>query len=311
MDPRDVLARMSRPRRASAVLATLGLVLVLAVTLAACANAGAAPSAADLGGKPAEVPPGDTAGRPVAGEGSVAFPGLADLAERKIVKTGQISIEVPDVNAAIGDVRALALSLDGYVSGSQAAGERQAATLTLRVPADRFDEALERLRGMEGEVRVEATSEEDATASIVDLEARIRNLQASERQYRVLIERAEKVNDILAVQQRLDDVRGQIEQLIAQLKQLSGLAALSTVTVTLLPADRPVENAAEAWDPGSTFGTAIAALVSAGQALADVAIWLLIVGLPLLVILALALWLALRLRPLARRVGRATVAPED
>jgi tetrahydromethanopterin S-methyltransferase subunit G len=235
------------------------------------------------------------------GQGSVPF---ADLAERKIVKTGEITLEVPVVGAAVGELRAMALALDGYVSGSRTGGEDDSATVTLRVPADRFDEALERLHDMDGKVRVEATKDEDVTSSVVDLEARIRNLRASEEQYRILVRRAERINDVLAVQSRLDDVRGQIEQLTAQLTQLNGLATMSTLTVTLVPASTPVEDAAEAWDPGSTFGNAAAALVSAGQAVADAAIWLFIVGLPILLIAAIGLWLAMRLRPVAGRLAR-------
>ena len=236
---------------------------------------------------------------------------LADLSERKIVKTGEITVEVPAVGAAVGELRAMALSLDGYVSDSRTGGEDEAATVTLRVPADRFDEALDRLHGMDGEVRAEATRDADVTSSIVDLEARIRNLQASEEQYRLLVQRAEKIDDVLAVQSRLDEVRGEIEQLTAQLTQLNGLAAMSTLTVTLAPASTPVEDATEAWDPGSTFGNAAAALVSAGQTVADAAIWLLIVGVPILVIVAIIVWLAMRLRPVAGRVARPAPAADE
>ena len=294
-----------QPRLIGRLVGAFLVILATAGLLAACASAGA----------PAGASAGEAVGQPLApadpgtgvGIDDGAAPGgvpLADLAERKIVKTGEITVEVPAVAAAVGELRAMALSLDGYVSDSRTGGDDEAATVTLRVPADRFDEALDRLHAMDGEVRVEATRDEDVTSSVVDLEARIRNLQASEQQYRLLVQRAEKVDDVLAVQSRLDQVRGEIEQLTAQLTQLNGLAALSTLTVTLVPASTPVEDAAEAWDPGSTFGNAAAALVSAGQAVADAGIWLVIVGLPILVIVAIVVWLALRLRPLAGRVAK-------
>jgi hypothetical protein len=159
---------------------------------------------------------------------------------------------------------------------------------------------------MDGDVRAEATSEQDVTSSIVDLDARIENLEASEAQYRLLVERAKKVQDILSVQSRLDDVRGQIEQLKAQLEQLSGLAALSTLTVTLAPASTPVEDASEGWDPGATFDEALAALVGLGQGTSDLLIWLAIVGLPIGLVGAVVLVLAWRLTPAIRR--RAPIA---
>jgi hypothetical protein len=155
---------------------------------------------------------------------------------------------------------------------------------------------------LEGKVLSEATREEDVTSAIVDLEARIANLEASERQYRALVERAQAIDDILAVQTRLDSVRGEIEQLGAQLEQLSGLAGLSTLTVTLTPSPTPVvEQATEDWDPGATFENAVAALVGFGQGAADVLIWLGIVVLPLLVAVGVLALVVGRVLPFARR----------
>ena len=307
----------SQPHRAGRVAAALALVLAMAAILAACASTGAAP-VASAGGRGDEAAGASAPPEPGVGAGGDFDDGeapggvpLADLAERKIVKTGEITLEVPAVAAAVGELRAMALALDGYVSDSRSGGEEESATITLRVPAERFDQALDRLHAMDGEVRVEATRDEDVTTVVVDLDARIRNLQASEEQYRLLVQRAEKIDDVLAVQSRLDEVRGQVEQLTAQLTQLNGLAAMSTLTVTLVPVSTPVEDAAAAWDPGSTFGKAVAALVSAGQGVADAAIWLLIVVLPLLMIVAIVAWLALRLRPVAARVTAQSPTAEE
>jgi hypothetical protein len=299
-------------RRWAPALGLLTVLLTIALLAAACATASAPAAGASAGGEDAGQPvpaEGPGKGQLDGGTGQGGSVPFAGLAERKIVKTGELTLEVPAVGTAVGELRAMALSLGGYVSDSRTGGEHESATVTVRIPADRFDAALERLHGMDGQVKVEATKDEDVTSSVVDLEARIRNLQASEEQYRVLVGRAEKIADVLAVQSRLDEVRGQIEQLTAQLKQLNGLAALSTITVTLVPNSTPVQDAAEAWDPGATFGSAAAALVSAGQTLADAGIWLLIVGLPILVVGAIVLWLALRLRPLARRMAAPPSAP--
>jgi hypothetical protein len=298
------------PRKWLAAAQPISLMTIF-LLMAACSAASVGQPGASAGDReaaPSRAPGNDT-GQPGPGQGDgVPF---ADLVDRKIVKTGEITLEVPRVSAAAGEVRAMAVSLGGYVSGSQAGGADDAATLTLRVPAESVDEALERLRDLDGEIRVEATSEEDVTASVVDLEARIRNLQVSEEQYRALVEQAGNVDDILAVQRRLDEVRGEIEQLTAQLQQLSGLAALSTLTVTLVPVATPVEDAAEGWDPGATWNQAVAALVSAGQAVADLAIWLLVVVVPLVLIALLMLWLGLRIAPLVRRRFPPAPAADD
>jgi hypothetical protein len=282
------------------------LILVLALGAAACGGTAASPAfqnaGEDLGG--GGQPAASAAAS--AGGGADGVPGasvqaLAAMADRQIIKTGEVTVEVDNVAATLGRIRTLATELGGYVGGSQAGTLEDAATLTLRIPADRFEDALARLHELEGRVLSESTREEDVTSAVVDLEARIENLEASEQQYRALVERAQAVDDILAVQARLDGVRGEIEQLSAQLEQLSGQAGLSTLTVTLTPSPTPVERATEDWDPGATFEQATAALVGIGQGLADILIWLLIVGLPLLIVLAVATLVVARLLPAARR----------
>ena len=284
-----------RPHRTTILAAALLLVI-----LAACgAGSPAAPGVLTNQGEGAPADAFDRSGAnpPAAGGDSDLPTTVANLADRKIVKTGEITLEVTNVGSAAGIVRAMALQLGGYVGGSSAGDKEQTATLTLRIPADRFDDAIDRLHGMDATVLAEATREEDVTSSIVDLEARIKNLEASEVQYRALVERAEKIDDILSVQGRLDDVRGQIEQLKAQLEQISGLADLSTLTVTLSPTDKLVEETAAGWDAGGTLDRALSALVSLGQGFATVGIWLGVVGLPILILLALLGLVGIRLFP--------------
>jgi hypothetical protein len=278
-------------------MAILGL-LALVFVLGACAAASAPRDVGDnLGGAPGEQP----------GDGSGDGDQGGSLADRKIIKTGEISIEVPNVSAALARVRAMAKELGGYVGGSQSGTSDQSATLTLRIPADRFEEALTRLHELDGDVLSEATREEDVTSAVADLEARLKNLQASETQYRALLSQAVKIEDILAVQTRLDDVRGQIEQFQAQLKELNGLADLATLGVTLVPG--AVQQAAGNWDPGKTVTEAFAALVGFVQDLGNGAIWLVIVVLPAVIVVAVLGWLLLRLVPGVR--GRLRGVPKE
>lgn len=291
--------RRSASRLSARSLALLGL-LIVALIVAACGTASGPGVFQNVGD---DLKAGSAPG--TGGDGGGDQP--ASLADQRIIKTGEISIEVPDVTKALARVRAMAVQLGGYVGGSQAGTRDEAATLTLRIPADRFEDALTRLHELDGDVVAEGTSEQDVTSTVVDLEARIANLQASETQYRTLLGQAVKVEDILAVQTRLDDVRGQIEQLQAQHKELSGLADLSTLTVTLIPS--ALQQAAGSWDPGKTVADAFAALVGVGQAVGNGVIWFVIVWLPALGGLAIVVLLAMRLVPgLRSRISRAPKA---
>lgn len=221
--------------------------------------------------------------------------------DQRIVKTGEVTVEVDGVDSALARVRALALELGGYVGDSRAGSVEQSATVTLRIPADRFGDALLALRELDGEIVSETTREEDVTTQIVDLEARIANLEASEASYRVLLERAERIDDVLAVQLRLDEVRGQIEQLTAQLETVTGRADLSTLTVTLIPRPEPIAEQSEAWDLGGEVGRAVASLVGIGQALAVGLVWFVVVWVPILLVLVAIVAVVVRLAPEVRR----------
>lgn len=283
-------------------------VLLVAALVAACATQGTgdAGAAQDERGLVGEEPVGAEAADGLedtdAGSGGEATTGdgpengdmTAVIAQQRIIKTGEISLEVERVATAVAEVRALATRLGGYVGDSHAGTVDESATLTLRIPADRFADALVALHELGGEVIAEATREEDVTTQIVDLEARIANLEASEASYRVLLERAQRIDDVLAVQSRLDEVRMQIEQLKAQLENVTGRADLSTLTVTLVPQPTPVQVQADAWDPQAELDGAIASLVGIGQALLTALIWFAVVWLPILLVLALFALLALR-----------------
>jgi hypothetical protein len=283
------------------VRAILGLLLILAL-LVACGSTAQQAGAPDAqGGDTGRNLSGGGAagdGDESAGENQGGGPGgevgLSAPVEQRIIKTGEVTLEVTSVAAATGSIRAMTTELGGYVGGSQAGTDTDAATLTLRIPAQRFDDALAQLREMGAEILAEATREEDVTGQVVDLQARIANLEASEASYLTLVERAERIEDILAVQTRLDGVRGEIEQLQAQLDNVSAQAALSTLTVTLVPQTEPVETQAEGWDPGADFEQALASLVGVGQGLVTALIWVAIVWVPLMAVLALLIVLVWR-----------------
>jgi hypothetical protein len=153
------------------------------------------------------------------------------------------------------------------------------------VPAARWTDALVALRAVGTKVLGEQTSSQEVTAQVVDLGARLANLRVTETALQGIMDRATKIPDVLAVQAQLTDVRGQIEELTAEQQTLQNQAALATLTVTFAPPPAvAVTQVREGWDPASEIDQASATLVGLGQGLAGAGIWLLIVGLPVLLV---------------------------
>ncbi len=285
--------RSRRSTRAGAASIAALLVTIILVLAACGSQAGIGDSggdeAAGVGGQPRDGQAGEPPGeQSTAGGGPDSPAGYAAPIEQRIIKTGEVMLEVGNVAESLGRVRALAVGLGGHVGSSQAGSLDESASLTLRVPADRFDELLARLHELDGvDVLSEWTSEQDVTREVVDLAARISNLEASEATYRVLLDRAERIDDVLAVQARLDQVRGEIEQLEGQLQTIEGQADLSTLSVILIPHGQPIAAANAAWDPGGQLESAFAALVGLAQGIGDALIWLVVVWVPVLLLLGL------------------------
>jgi len=170
--------------------------------------------------------------------------------ELLIIRTGSLELEVADIGTALAVGRDQVVALGGYVSDSEESAERDEATalVTYRIPADRWEAALDGLRGIARRVRHQRTQTEEVTGQVVDLGARIANLRASETALQAIMTQATKITDVLAVQEKLTDVRGQIERLVAEKEHLEERAAYATLHVAfLLPAAPAVEEVREGW----------------------------------------------------------------
>jgi len=227
----------------------------------------------------------------------------------RIVRTGSLQLEVEDVRKALRSARDTIIGLGGYIGASQQSsdGDSIVATVSYRIPEVRWEEALDALRALGNEV-AEQTDAAEVTNQIVDLDARIRNLQASESALVRHAADAVKVSDLLEIESRLSDVRGQIEQLTAQKKNLEDQAAYSTLSVTFGTEVAAVQQAAEQWDPKGEVDRASASLIGVLEGLTTIGIWFVIVWVPVLAFLGILVALAVFV---ARRLGylRRTVLP--
>jgi len=169
--------------------------------------------------------------------------GQAWASERMIVRTAEISLVVNDVAIALDQVAVLAENLGGYVVSSTRweQEERLAGIITIRVPAEDFGDAMEALHGLAVDIAREDTSARDVTEEYVDLSADLKNLEATEEQYLRLMEKAEEVEDMLAIQRELSRTRGEIEQTKGRMQYLEQTSATSLIRVELNQAQLDIQ----------------------------------------------------------------------
>lgn len=156
-------------------------------------------------------------------------------AGRKLIRNGEMSIEVRDFDATARKVTEIAQSFGGYVADSQASGDggRRSGTMTIRVRADAFDEALKALRAL-GKVQTEHVGTQDITKAYTDLEARLRvKSDAAERIREILKSRSAKLADVLEAEKQLSALIEQIEVMRGERRFYDQQVALSTISADL------------------------------------------------------------------------------
>lgn len=206
--------------------------------------------------------------------------------DRLIVRTASLNLVVADLSETLGQIESLAGRLDGFVVSSSRSEDR-AASISIRVPADSFPQAMSALREMAVRVEQESTQSRDVTEEYVDLEARLRNLEASEKQLLTFMERTEKMEDVVAVFRELSSVRERIETTRGRMQYLERTSAMSLINVSLRPVSSPEPVVKPGWSAWETVKDAARGLSSLGQGVASAAIWVLVlapVWLPVLLI---------------------------
>lgn len=229
--------------------------------------------------------------------------------ERMVIRNAEVALQVEDVRAAEQAIRARVAELGGYIVSAETSGteERLYAQITFRVPAERFDAALDGVQQLAERVLSRSVSGDDVTEEYVDLESRLRNLEATRERLLALMERATRVEDALSVNQALSDVQEQIEVIRGRMQYLQQSAALSTVHVSLEPVPVTPILSEEGWRPLEVARGALRDLVAFGQDVLSLGIVILVWSPVWLPLVLLALWLRRRLQ--RRRAARPTEPP--
>lgn len=301
---------MKSPRLAAALLAAL-----LVVPLAACSSSSDSRTP-DIGGLESVPQSGDAPlpddGAPLSGDGASLSgdQGQKSAAERSVIRNGAIVLQVDDPSGSTERITGLAEDLGGYVEsqsidrGDEGDG---GAHMQLRVPADRLDEALRRLSEV-GSVVSQSTSASDVTAEHVDLQARVKALEASVERLTKLMSGAATTADLLEAESALAERQQQLDGLRAQLKTLEGQVSQAGVSVTLSVKSALPGGPANFWDGLVAGWNSITAAGAGALVLLGILLpWLVLAGVITLVII----WIVRSRRRSKRRSAPAGLPTEQ
>ena len=177
---------------------------------------------------------------------------LQQQSGRQLIVEAWVSLEVGEIDGVVRQVEAIAGQRGGWVESADIVGEAgyRTATINVRVPADRFGDAMQTLRGL-GRVTDEGVSSTDVTDRLIDNEARMTAWKTQEERLIVLLENAATVEDVIDIERRISEVRADIESVAATQRNLENRVAASLIRVHLASAGAVCQRSAQrVADPG-------------------------------------------------------------
>ena len=282
------------------------LVIIAALVLAACGSRGneAQTESRDLsfavGGAPsapamAEAPMPATDAYQAANSGS-SVP--AASTERIVIQNADLAIVVSDVEGRMKNIQTMAQQMGGFVVSSNLYQnytsdyvEVPEAQVTIRVPVENLEAALEQIKKDVVEVQTETRSGQDVTAEYVDLQSRLKNLEAAEKQLEEIMDSATKTEDVVNIFNQLVYYREQIELVKGQMKYYEEAAALSAISVRILAEETVKPLVIGKWEPKGVALEAVQDLINFLKGFVDFLIRFVIYILPVLIIIAIPLYL--------------------
>ncbi len=243
----------------------------------------------------------------------------ATSVDRLVIKNANLSLSVEDPQKSMDTISRMAEAMGGYVVSAEMyqqtldnGAKVPQVNITIRVPEARLDEALATIKAETTQpVISENETSQDVTADYTDLNSRLVNLQAAEKQLQEIMASATKTEDVLAVYNQLVSVREQIEVIKGQMKYYEQSAALSSISVQLYAnaALQPITIAG--WEPKGVAKEALQSLIHALQNLADFAIRAGILYVPVLLIIIVPIGLvAWGIVALVRKLQKSKATPE-
>lgn len=217
--------------------------------------------------------------------------------DRMIIKNANMTIVVEDPKAALNQVATLAESQGGFIVSSNVSEHQTyegktyySADIYVRVPADKFDSTLNDIQSIAYSIDYQSVTGQDVTSEYVDLESELRSLELAEEQLTKIMDEAWDTQDVLNVFRELQNLQSQIEVIKGRMKYLKESSSYSSISVNFKAKTTVEPITIGKWSPKGIAADALQALVNFGKGLINFLIWFVIFALPILALIALAIW---------------------
>lgn len=238
-----------------------------------------------------------------AGSPGIATAGVESV--QMIMMNASLSIAVDDPAATLRDVQQLAKGMGGYTVSSNlyksytsSGVEVPQANLIIRVPAERLDEAMQKIKDMTGDPKKytlnESVSGQDVTKEYTDLKSRLRNLEEADAKLSEFYENAANTEDALSIYSQKMQVTEQIEIIKGQIKYYDESVSTSSITLQIQSKETIAPITVAGWQPSGVARDALQALLDFGKGLVNFLIWLVILVVPIVLLFGLPIFFLVR-----------------
>ena len=229
----------------------------------------------------------------------IAEAGSAQSYERKLIRNGDLSLQVQSLADTRSETESWVKAFGGYIANSSESSS--SLSITVRIPADRFDEAMNQASGM-GKLQSKNINSSDVTEQFYDLQNRIGTKRILLERYQNYLRQATKMNDILDVEARINEVTAELESMQGRMNLLSSQIDFSTISIWASLPPKQTEQGFVLPDTRSQFLSFVGTIASFFNGLLVVVLYIVIFGIPLVLLAAAFWWLCFGKLGLVRRL---------
>ena len=208
--------------------------------------------------------------------------------ERKLIRTGNVSLEVQTITDAEDKIAQWAASLGGYVTNANT--WQYGAGFTVRVPSSRFDEAMAQT-GNFGRITNRSVSSQDVSDNYYDMKSRLETKYILRDKLQSYLSDAKDIKDLLEVERQLNEVIEDIESTESRFKRLSGQIDYSTIYINMSFEHGKDEGGIILPDVKNSWNEFVSNVIKFFWNLLKVLFYIVIFGIPIIAVAALLFWL--------------------